>query len=95
MTENSQTLKVADWLVDLYRQRFGGKDSGRYRLPAKLLREAVQRRRLYEDDIYALSRAMTERGFVLIDMDTFFVILSANTFVNYRRANDECLKLLE
>lgn len=49
------------------------------------------RRRLYEDDVKALSRALCERGFVLIDMEGFFVVLSANTFVNYRRANEDSL----
>jgi hypothetical protein len=34
---------------------------------------------------------MFERGFVMIDMDSYFIVLSANTFVNYRRANEECI----
>ena len=49
----------------------------------------ARRKRLYEDDIRDLTRAMLERGFVLIDMDGFFVVMSANTFVNYRRANED------
>jgi len=28
---------------------------------------------------------------LLIDMDTFYVVLSANAFVNYRRANEDLL----
>ena len=57
----------------------------------KLVREIADKRRLYEDDIRALTRALFERGFVLIDMDTFFVVMSANGFVNYRRANEDCI----
>jgi len=79
---------VADRLAALY----NGQDNGRYRIAAKLVRALAGRRRLYEDDVRDLSRAMIERGFVLIDMDSFFVVMSANTFVNYRRANEECLE---
>ena len=85
---------VADRLCELYDEPFGGKPSGRYRLPAKLLRKMAGRRRLYEDDIQQLARAMFERGYVLVDMDSFFVVTSANTFVNYRRANDERVETL-
>jgi len=80
---------VADRLVELYDRGFGGKSKGRYRIAAKLLRGLAGRRRLYEDDVRLLTRAMLERGYLLIDMDTFFVVLAANTFVNYRRANEE------
>ncbi len=93
MSLDSKTLTLAaDQLAALYSKPFGGKDNGRYRVSAKLVRELAGRRRLYEDDIRELSRAMLERGFVLIDMDSFFVVMSANTFVNYRRANEECLE---
>ncbi len=91
--------KQDDWIADtadriaaLYDRPFGGKDSGRYRIPAKLVRQIAGRRRLYEDDIRDLSRALFERGYVLIDLDSFFVVMSTNAFVNYRRANEECLE---
>lgn len=82
---------TADLLAKLYDKKFGGKDNGRYRISAKTLRQSAKRRRLFEDDIQALSRELFERGFVLIDMDSFYVVLSANSFVNYRRANEQCL----
>ena len=82
---------TAETLARLYSREFGGKSSGRYRIATKLVRNLMGRRRLYEDDVKALAQALYERGFVLIDMDSFFVVLSANTFVNYRRANEECL----
>ena len=80
---------VADRLCELYDEPFGGKQSGRYRLPMKILRRMAGRRRLYESDIKELAHAMFERGYVLIDMETFFVVTSANSFVNYRRASEE------
>jgi hypothetical protein len=83
--------ETAEALACLYAQEFGGKDSGRYRISAKLVSRLMGRRRLYEDDVRALARAMAELGFVLVDMESFYVVLSANTFVNYRRANAECL----
>ena len=86
------TGPIADRLAALYEQKFGGKDNGRYRISAKVVRDAMGRRRFYEDDVRALTRALIERGFVLIDMDSFYVVMSANSFVNYRRANEEVLK---
>jgi hypothetical protein len=85
------TALVADRLVALYGREFGGKASGRFRIAAKLVRKLAARARLYEDDVRDLTRAMLERGYVLIDMDGFFVVMSTNTFVNYRRANDDVL----
>ena len=84
--------QVADKLADMYTQPFGGKSKGRFRIAAKLVRQLAGRRRLYDDDVRELTRAMTERGYVMIDMDGFFVVMSSNTFVNYRRANEDCLK---
>ena len=78
-------------LAALYNEQFGGKPKGRYRIAVKLVCKLAGRRRLYEDDVVKLTRAMLERGYVLIDMNSFFVIMSANTFVNYRRANEECI----
>jgi hypothetical protein len=82
---------VADKLVALYAEPFGGKKSGRYRIAGRLLRALFGCRRLYEDDVRMLTRALAQRGYVLVDMDNFFVVMAANTFVNYRRANEESL----
>ncbi len=82
---------VADRLAGLYGRAFGGKPSGRYRIAAKMVREIAGRRRLYEDDVRVLARAMLERGYVLIDLESFFVVMGANLFVNYRRANEDAL----
>ncbi len=82
---------VAEKLVALYSEPFGGKPKGRYRIANKLVRSLAGRRRLYEDDVQQLSRELLERGYVLIDMDGFFVIMSANSFVNYRRVNEEAI----
>ncbi|HUU65993.1 MAG TPA: hypothetical protein VMW57_01765 [Methyloceanibacter sp.] len=82
---------VADKLAALYGEPFGGKKSGRYRISARLLRALFGCRRLYEDDVRMLTRALAQQGYVLVDMDNFFVIMAANTFVNYRRVNEDSL----
>ena len=90
MDDSSAYLAAtADRLTALYEESFGGKESGRYRIPMKLLRELAGRHRLYEDDIRFLSRELLERGHVLIDMESFFVVMSANAFVNYRRVGED------
>ena len=83
--------EIADKIAELYSRPFGGKPSGRFRMPEKLLKEMMGRRRLYPEDRIALARALFERGYVLIDMDSFFVVMSANAFVNYRRLGKEAL----
>ncbi|WP_417482448.1 hypothetical protein [Maricaulis sp.] len=90
--ETPSLARAADKLVTLFDAPFGGKPKGRFRISNKLVRQILGRRRLYEDDIRQLTRALLERGYVLVDMDSFFVVLSANSFVNYRRANEECLR---
>ena len=78
-------------LAALYDQPFGGKAGGRFRISAKLMRRLCGRRRLYESDLVALTRALHEAGFVLIDMDTFYVVTSTRTFTNYRRVSEGAL----
>lgn len=87
--ENHTLSDAAERLAALYTSAFGGKPSGRYRISTRLVCQLAGRRRLYEDDIRALGRSLLELGFVLIDMDSFLVVLSANTFTNYRRANED------
>lgn len=91
----SDFTNAAETLAGLYTREFGGKASGRYRIPQKLLRELCGRRRLYQEDITALTRELLEMGYVMIDMDSFFVVMSANSFVNYRRVGKEMLAHME
>ena len=49
------------------------------------------RRRLHPEDYAGIARALLEEGFVFIDMESFFVVMSANSFVNYRRAGKDQL----
>ncbi|MGB6968368.1 MAG: hypothetical protein WBD76_03820 [Methyloceanibacter sp.] len=88
-TPQPSLAAAADRLAALYSAPFGGKPSGRYRIASRLVCQLAGRRRLYEDDVRELARAMLEKSYVLIDMDVFFVVMSVNTFVNYRRANED------
>ncbi len=76
---------AAKRLAEMYTEEFGGKTSGRYRISRKLLSELIGQRRLYSEDVTLITRALFERGHVIIDMESFFVVMSANAFVNYRR----------
>jgi hypothetical protein len=80
---------TAKKLADMYADEFGGKPSGRYRISRRLICEITGQRRLYAEDVMSLTRALLEHGFVLIDMESFFVVMSANAFVNYRRAGKD------
>ena len=80
--------EIAERLVALYEHPFGGKQRGRYRVSMKLMRWLFGQRRVWPEQIKALQRALYERGYVLIDLEAYFVIVSQNTFTNYRRVND-------
>jgi len=79
---------IAAELVRLYEVSFGGKERGRYRISAKHLQKLAKRRRLYPEEIQEIARALFERGFVLVDLESFFVVLSQRTFASHRRVND-------
>lgn len=81
--------RVAEQLTELYEAPFGGKERGRFRVPMKLMCEICGRRRLYEEDVKAIHRALFELGYILIDMETYFCVLSLSTFASYRRVNAE------
>ncbi|MEP4378051.1 MAG: hypothetical protein ABJ215_17370 [Alphaproteobacteria bacterium] len=83
---------LADELVDLYDCPFGGKPRGRFRVSMKLLGKYLGKRRLWPEDIEAVARALYERGYVSIDMDSYLVVLSHKTFANYRRVNEAALE---
>jgi len=57
----------------------------------KHLRQVLGRRRVYAEDVADLGRALYERGYALVDMETFVVVLSHKTFTSYRRVNESCL----
>lgn len=85
---------LAQRLAELYETPFAGKERGRYRLSMKHLRRLTGQRRIYPEMIVALSRALYERGYVLVDMESYFAVLSQRTFSSYRRLNDSTVEHL-
>lgn len=83
--------RVAVRLATLYEQGFGGKPRGRYRISSKFLRQLADRRRLFEQDIEHIGRALYELGYTMIDLETYYVVLSHKTFASYRRVNEDAL----
>ena len=95
MQERPGAHEVAESLAQLYEQQFGGKARGRFRVSMKHMRLLTGRRRVTGDLILKISEELYEFGFVLIDLEDFFVILAQRTFKNYRRVSDACLMSLE
>jgi hypothetical protein len=87
--------KIAEQLAVLYEEPFGGKARGRFRISMKLLLELAGRRRLYPNDLEAISRELFELGYVMIDMETYFAVLSQRTLRSYRRIGAAPLHLHE
>ena len=80
--------RVAAQLASLYERGFAGKERGRYRISMKHLRVLTNRRRVPPEELRRIAEELFELGYVLIDMETFFVILAQRTFNSYRRVSD-------
>ena len=91
MTEKLTAYEIAQRLAELYEQGFGGKERGRYRISMKHMRTLTGRRRVTPDVVQSIAAELFEMGFVLIDMETFFVVLAQRTFSSYRRVSDGCV----
>ena len=77
--------RIAELLVALEGTPFGGKPGGRFRVSRKFLRQFAERRRLPPALVEAIADEMFERGFVLIDMESYFVVIPQRYFSSYRR----------
>ncbi len=82
---------IAERLASLYEEKFGGKMRGRYRISMKQMRALTGRKRVPGEAIRSISEELFEFGYVLIDLETFFVVLAQGTFRSYRRVSDSCL----
>ena len=91
MDERPSERQIAERLAALYQERFGGKERGRYRISMKQMRALTDRKRVPGDVIGKISEELFELGYVLIDLETFFVVLAQGTFRSYRRVSDSCL----
>jgi len=78
---------AVDTLITLYEAPFGGKPRGRYRISMKLMCRIFGQRRVWPEQIEEVRRRLYERGYLLIDMETYFAIVGQQTFVGYRRVN--------
>ncbi len=91
MQSRPSDQRVADRLAELYEEDFGGKQRGRFRISMKHMRLLTGRKRVPPSIVRKVSEELFELGYVLIDMETFFVVLAQRTFTSYRRVSDQCL----
>ena len=91
MTEKLTAYQIAERLSEIYEQEFGGKPRGRYRISMKHMRTLTGRRRVTAEIVQTIAAELFELGYVLIDMETFFVVLAQRTFASYRRVSDACV----
>ena len=83
--------QIAGRLAALYDEKFAGKERGRYRISMKQMRTLTGRKRVPGDVIRKVGEELFELGYVLIDLESFFVVLAQGTFRSYRRVNDGSL----
>lgn len=88
LASDSTPRRVAEKLAELYERPFGGKARGRFRVSMKVMRALTGRRRVPEALVRDISAEVFELGYVLVDLDTYFVVLAQRTFRGYRRVSD-------
>ena len=91
IAQQPNAANVARQLAELYQVEFGGKGRGRFRISMKHMRMLTGRRRVGGDLVAAIAEELFELGYVMVDLETYFVVLAQSTFRNYRRVNDACL----
>ncbi len=91
MRKQPTEAEIAAWLAQLYEEQFAGKERGRYRISMKHMRILTGRRRVASEAIQRIGEELFELGFVLIDLEAFFVVLAQRTFRSYRRVSDASL----
>ena len=91
MDERPSVRFVAEQLVELYDRSFGGKERGRYRVSMKHMKMLTGRKRIPGPTIRKIGEELFEQGYVLIDLESYFVVMDQRTFRSYRRVNDSCV----
>lgn len=76
---------LAQRLIRLFGERFGGPSSGKFRISRKFLRKLAGRRKLPDSYLAALAEEMFEAGFVFVDCESYSIVLSQKPFASYRR----------
>jgi hypothetical protein len=76
---------LVEFLVRLSNERFGGASRGKYRVSRKFLRQLAGRRKLSDEYLSALAEEMFEAGFVFVNCESYYIVLSQKQFVSYRR----------
>jgi hypothetical protein len=94
MTDGPSGQRVAARSAALYEAKFGDKDRGRYRLSMKQMRALTGRKRVPGRAIRKIGEEIFDLGYVLIDLETYFVVLAQSTFRGYRRLSDSRLATL-
>lgn len=83
--ERRSTEELAQTLARLFGERFGGAATGKFRISRKFLRQLAGRRKLSDEYLAALAEEMFEAGFVFVDCESYFIVLSQKQFTSYRR----------
>ena len=85
LSDRRSPLELADLLIHLFDERFGGAASGKFRISRKFLRKLAGRRKLPDSYLLAVAEEVFEAGFVFVDCESYSIVLSQRQFGSYRR----------
>lgn len=76
--------KAASDLIVFYHSSFGGKIKGRYKIKREHLSSILKINFLKNYQIEELQYSLLDRGFIIINLDMVFIVMTVVTFNNYR-----------
>lgn len=81
---NKPVGDVAQALIDIYEQTFGGKNRGRFKISRSNLRRLSGRKRLEDTTIEKIADAAYDKGLIVVDLGDYFAVVEEGVMRNYR-----------
>jgi hypothetical protein len=83
--------EVCEGLIHFYNEKFGGKLRGRFKIMRKDLMFLARWPRLSEIDVKQLSDLMLEKGYVMVDLDSYFIVIEERIVLGYRKVPNQLI----
>jgi len=85
--------QVAEIIEDIFKEKFGGKDKGRFQLSRSHFRKLLGRKNLRDAFIEEVADECLERGYILIVIEDIIAVIEENVVLNYRSVPKSIINL--
>lgn len=94
LTQRRSADEVAKILISLHDRQFRSRRTGKYRISRSALRAVCGRHKLTERFLEEIETELFERGYVLVDLETYFAVMNQKLFDSFRRASSATVQRL-